>query len=170
MDSYKSKTRSKYASQLFAVNDFAAEYELKLYKEHNAKPLKTEKIKSYIDSVNFFHKIWARNSIGISETLMAIYLNRANDVIGWICLSSGGISGTLCDTKMAILPAVKLLASGMIIAHNHPSGNNKPSEHDNSMTKKLKHACELLDITLLDSIIITEDKDKYYSYASEGKL
>jgi DNA repair protein RadC len=96
-------------------------------------------------------------------------LNKANKVLGYSKISSGGISGTLVDPKLIFQTALKANASSIILAHNHPSGNKQPSDADTRITKKCTGAGTLLDITVLDHLIITPD-DLYYSYADEGTL
>ena len=83
-------------------------------------------------------------------------------------LSQGGVSGTVTDVRMVMKRAVEYLASGIIVCHNHPSGNLNPSESDNKITLKIKDAGALLDIQLLDHLIIT-DKE-YYSFADNGLI
>ena len=107
-------------------------------------------------------------NISLKEYFFILLLNRANNVIGFYKLSEGGISSTIADIRIAYSIALKCLASGMIICHNHPSNNAKPSQADIDLTKKFKSAGHILDISLLDSIILTEDS--YYSFADEGLL
>lgn len=102
------------------------------------------------------------------EEFFCIYLNRANKVIKLEQLSKGGISGTVTDVRLIMKNAVLLTASGLIVAHNHPSGNLVPSEADSKITRKIKDAGQLLDIQLLDHLIIF-DSD-YYSFADNGLL
>jgi len=83
-------------------------------------------------------------------------------------LSQGGISGTVTDVRIVMKKAIEYLASGIIVCHNHPSGNLNPSESDTKITKKIKEAGSLMDIQLLDHLIISE-KD-YYSFADNGLL
>jgi DNA repair protein RadC len=83
-------------------------------------------------------------------------------------VSKGGISGTVTDVRIILKNAVLLTASGVIVAHNHPSGNLNPSESDIKITTKIKEAGNLLDIQLLDHLIIY-DSD-YYSFADNGVL
>lgn len=83
-------------------------------------------------------------------------------------LFKGGISSTVVDVKLIIAEALKVLASGIILVHNHPSGEVKPSSADYALTEKIKKACVLLDISLLDHLIIT--RNNYYSFADEGDL
>ena len=107
-------------------------------------------------------------NICLKEYFFVIYLNRANNVIGFYLLSFGGLNSTVADIRIAYSIALKCLASGLIICHNHPSGNNKPSQSDKDLTTKFKEAGKILDISVLDSIILTNDS--YYSFADEGLL
>jgi DNA repair protein RadC len=102
------------------------------------------------------------------EEFWILFLNRSNKVIDRMKLSQGGISGTVTDVRMVMKKAIEYLASGIIVCHNHPSGNLNPSESDTKITTKIKEAAALMDIQLLDHIIIS-DKD-YYSFADNGLL
>jgi DNA repair protein RadC len=102
------------------------------------------------------------------EEFWILYLNRSNKVIEKMKLSHGGISGTVTDVRLVMKRAVECLASGIIVCHNHPSGNTNPSESDNKITRKIREAGNLMDIQLLDHLIVTE-KD-YYSYSDNGML
>ena len=102
------------------------------------------------------------------EEFWILFLNRSNKVINRMKLSQGGISGTVTDVRMIMKKAIENLASGIIVCHNHPSGNLSPSESDTRITQKIKEAGNLMDIQLLDHLIIS-DKD-YYSFADNGLL
>jgi len=102
------------------------------------------------------------------EEFWILFLNRSNKVINRMKLSQGGISGTVTDVRMVMKKAIEFLASGIIVCHNHPSGNLNPSESDTKITQKIKEAGNLFDIQLLDHLIIT-DKE-YYSFADNGLL
>lgn len=102
------------------------------------------------------------------EEFWILFLNRSNKVINRMKLSQGGISGTVTDVRMVMKKAIEFLASGIIVCHNHPSGNLNPSESDTKITQKIKEAGTLMDIQLLDHLIIS-DKD-YYSFADNGLL
>ncbi|MGE0635572.1 MAG: DNA repair protein RadC [Bacteroidia bacterium] len=102
------------------------------------------------------------------EEFWLIFLNRANKVIKKQSVSKGGVSGTVVDAKMIFKPAVENLASSVILCHNHPSGNRTPSQEDIALTKKIKEAGRVLDISVHDHIIIANDT--YYSFADEGFL
>jgi DNA repair protein RadC len=102
------------------------------------------------------------------EEFWILFLNRSNKVINRMKLSQGGISGTVTDVRIVMKKAIENLASGIIVCHNHPSGNLSPSESDTRITQKIKEAGTLMDIQLLDHLIVS-DKD-YYSFADNGLL
>ena len=111
---------------------------------------------------------WDCDTIEFQEEVKVVYLNRANIVLGIFDLSKGGISGCVVDNRIILAVALKCNATSIVLAHNHPSGNLKPSTADLNVTHKLKTACKLLDLELLDHIIIT--KSGYYSFLNEGTL
>lgn len=102
------------------------------------------------------------------EEFWIIFLNNSNKVIDKKQLSKGGITGTLVDVRLVLKYALEVGATGLILAHNHPSGTLKPSEADKHLTNKLKMASESLDIKILDHLIITEKA--YLSFADENLL
>ena len=102
------------------------------------------------------------------EEFWIVYVNNSNKVIQKNQLSKGGITGTLVDVRLVLKNALEIGATGIILAHNHPSGTLKPSEADKQLTKKLKTAAESLDIKVLDHLIITEKA--YFSFADENML
>ncbi|MHA6281462.1 RadC family protein [Salinimicrobium sp. CAU 1759] len=102
------------------------------------------------------------------EEFWILYLNNSNKVIQELSLSKGGITGTLVDVRLAFKQALHLGATGLILTHNHPSGNLNPSAADKQLTQKFRTAGESLDVKVLDHIIITENS--YFSFADEGLL
>ena len=102
------------------------------------------------------------------EEFWLLILNRANQVMKEEYLSKGGISGTVVDLRLLCKLAIDNMASGIIVAHNHPSGQLLPSEHDKVITKKIKEALKIFDIALLDHLIIGDQR--YFSFADEGIL
>jgi len=108
------------------------------------------------------------DTISLREEAICLYLNRANKVLGWFKVSSGGITGTVVDIRLILGVALKTASCGIILCHNHPSGNPKPSEVDKVLTRKLKEAAGLMDIKVLDHLIVTEDG--YFSFSDEGLL
>lgn len=109
-----------------------------------------------------------RSNIQYKEYFYILLLSRSNKVLAFHKLSEGAISGCLADIRLAFGVALKSVASAMILCHNHPSANCKPSTQDDRLTKKFKDAGELLDIAVLDHIILTHND--YYSYADMGKI
>jgi len=102
------------------------------------------------------------------EEFWIAYLNRSNKLIEKQNISKGGVSGTVIDVKIILKRAVELLASSIILCHNHPSGNLNSSKQDVQITQKIKEASTVFDIVLLDHIIVAGNK--YYSFADEGLL
>ena len=108
------------------------------------------------------------DDLEIFESFFILLLNRANETIGYAKISQGGIVGTVVDKKILLKYVVESLASGVILAHNHPSGNTNPSENDLKITREIKELCNLIDSPVLDHIILTADS--YYSFSDNGKL
>ena len=126
-----------------------------------------QKLTSSKLSSEFIRQFYS-DDIEIYESFFILMLNRANETIGYAKISQGGICGTIVDVKLVAKFVVDSLASGIIIAHNHPSGNLQPSQADIQITNKIKEIVKLLDSTLLDHIILT--KESYYSLSDEGKI
>ena len=102
------------------------------------------------------------------EEFVVLYLSRGLKVISHETLSRGGVSGTVADIKIILKSAIEKLAAYIIVAHNHPSGNLKPSQQDIDLTRKLKAACTTMEIGLNDHLII--GPNAYYSFSDEGML
>lgn len=106
------------------------------------------------DAADFIRQFYG-DDIFIFESAFILLLNNNNDTIGFAKLSQGGITGTVVDARLVAHYAVSSLATSVILAHNHPSGNLNPSEADKQLTNKVKAGLKLLDITLLDHVILT---------------
>jgi len=130
--------------------------------------IQSQKITSSSDAVEIIRKAWDKRTIEMQEEVKLILLNQSNTVLGIYNLSKGGINSSLVDVRLILSVALKCLATGLILIHNHPSGNLNPSKSDLEIVKKLNESCKLLDITLLDSIIIT--KESYMSFGDDGML
>lgn len=102
------------------------------------------------------------------EEFWVAYLDRANKVISLQVLSKGGLHGTVVDVRVILKKALDHLSCGIILFHNHPSGNLKASTNDDKITMQLRDAGKLVDILILDHIIVGDNN--YYSYADDGKL
>lgn len=126
------------------------------------------RLSSSLNTFELILKDWEKNTIEMQEEVKIILLNRNHKALGIYSLAKGGLSGCVVDIKLILSVALKTLASGIIMVHNHPSGNLKPSTADINITEKLKSACKLLEIELLDHLIIT--RDNYFSFADEAML
>jgi len=124
-----------------------------------------KKIKSSEDA---FHLLYAELSDKNYEEFWVLMLDRANQVIRKINISEGGMAGTVADPKKIFKMALDFNASSIILAHNHPSNNLKPSQNDIDLTKKLRGAGKLLDVDVIDHLII--GNDSYYSFADESMI
>lgn len=126
------------------------------------------KITSSYTAYEALKTVFNEEVIQLREEFIVLYLDRAHHVKGWHRISQGGITGTVADPRLILALALKTASTSIIISHNHPSGNLKPSEADINLTGKIKSACAFLDINLLDHIIITDES--YLSFADDGML
>ncbi len=168
---------SKYRNSYFL--DYSFTNNLNLYMRTNTKVaellvsysahiVSEQKISNSRETYSLIINHWNLDTIEMLEEVKILLLNRSNKVLGVYDLSKGGMSSSIIDVKIVLSIALKSLASGIIISHNHPSGNLSPSKADTDITEKLKSACNLMDITVLDHLIIS--KDNYYSFADDGVL
>lgn len=127
---------------------------------------KSIKICQSKDIFNLMIDLYPTGTLQMQEEVKVILLNRANVVLGVYHHSKGGINACIIDVKLILSVALKSLASGIILVHNHPSGNLTPSTADINITKMMKEACSYLEINLLDHIIVSNTG--YYSLADEG--
>lgn len=133
----------------------------------NEVEIKKVKISCSKDAADYIRGFY-HDDIGIYESFYMLLLNNANNTMGYVKISQGGITGTLVDVRIMLKYAIEALATSVIIAHNHPSGNRNPSEADKQLTKKVKIAMEQCDIKVLDHIIIVPDNGDYFSFGDEG--
>lgn len=143
--------------------------EVQLIYKNKVKASDRIKITCSRDANQVFVDSWNPDTIGFLEEFKILLMNRSNAVLGILEISKGGISGTVSDVRVIFAAAIKGNASGIICAHNHPSGNLNPSESDTRLTQKLKEAGSLLDIQLLDHLILSTEGD-YYSFTDNGNL
>lgn len=115
----------------------------------------SESITCSQDAERVIRKIYPKGTIEHREIMFALFLSRSNKLMGYAQISSGGLTGTVCDPKIIFQYALQTNASGIILAHNHPSGNLQPSQADIQITEKVREAGKLLDIALLDHLILT---------------
>jgi DNA repair protein RadC len=127
------------------------------------------KITTSQSAYSLLKKLYNPNTISCQEEFMVLYLNNSNTPLGVYKASKGGITGTTADVRLIMAMALKSMATCIIISHNHPSGNLSPSTADKVLTTKIKTACNVFEITLLDHIIVTPHSG-FYSFCDEGKL
>jgi DNA repair protein RadC len=117
-----------------------------------------------------FMRFFPNETIHLQERFMVMYLNCANRVIGIYPISTGGITGTVADTRLILGVALKVAATSLMLAHNHPSGNLNPSQNDLQLTSKIKEAAKFMDIRVIDHFILSPEEGKYLSFADEGLM
>ena len=144
------------------INDATVEYSIKTKKYNNINNIK---ITSSNICYNYIKSLYDDN-INIYESCYIILLNQQKKTKGWVKISQGGITGTVVDVRLVAYFAVQSLSVGVILVHNHPSGNLTFSEQDINLCKRLKRGLEILDIDLVDSIVLTDSG--YISAADKG--
>lgn len=134
-------------------------------RRHASLPLDKKQVTSSADIARFLQ---VRLQDLRHEVFAVLFLNRANRINHFEIVSEGGITGTVADPRIILKKALEQNAVSIIVCHNHPSGNLRPSRADELLTQKLKEAALLLDITMLDHIIVSDQG--YYSFADEGYI
>ena len=142
--------------------------EIQLTYKSDVKPSLRPKISGSKDAYNVLLENWNSSKIEFVEQFKILLMNRANKVLGIFEVSSGSATGTVADPKLIFAAAIKANACGIILAHNHPSGNLQPSQADIDLTRKMKEGGKFLEIQVLDHVIVTTEG--YYSFADEGIL
>ncbi|MDE3235131.1 MAG: DNA repair protein RadC [Bacteroidota bacterium] len=130
--------------------------------------LTEKKITKVIRSSDVAGYLKAKLQYRQNEVFVVVYLNNANKILHHEIISEGGITGTVADPRLILRKALEHRATALILSHNHPSGNLKPSRQDELLTHKIKEAASYLDIKVLDHVIISNEG--YYSFADEGLL
>ena len=144
---------------MFAVSEVELVYRNKI------NPSDRQQIKSSGNGYDILMAAWDLNKIDLVEQFYILLLDRANHCLGVSNISTGGVSSCLVDPKIVFATALKARASGLILAHNHPSWNLKPSKADIALTQKLKAGGEILDISIMDHLIV--NPLNYYSFTDE---
>lgn len=143
--------------------------EIKVSYKPNTDYIERYKVANSKDAFNLLYSLFDADQIFLREEFIIVYLNRRNRVLGYCKAFTGTSSSVLVDIKLILAIALKGMATSIILAHNHPSGNKMPSEADKSITKRMKAACEAVDIELIDHLIISP-LEEYLSFADEGIL
>lgn len=142
--------------------------EVELIYRNKLKKTDRPKIKSSMDAYNLLIQSWDHNKIDLLEEFKILLLDRNNACMGISNIAQGGVSACVVDPKIIFSTALKAKASGLIIAHNHPSGNLIPSQSDIDLTTKLHAGARLLEMAILDHLIVTDIG--YHSMADEGTM
>lgn len=139
---------------------------IKLFEiKKNESDIPMDKIHTSMDAAKYIKRFYF-DDIEVYESFFMLMLNRSNTTVAYAKISQGGTVGTVVDLKIIAKYAIDGLASSVILAHNHPSGNKQPSQADRDMTKKVKEALKLFEIQVLDHIILTSES--YFSFGDEG--
>jgi DNA repair protein RadC len=125
-----------------------------------------KQVRSSHDAYAFIRDVMFKD-LEIQEHMIVLFMDHSNTITGFYRHSKGTINSTSVDIEVILAVAIKTLSKAMIVSHNHPSGNLRPSEADKRMTKQLKQAAQIFGISVLDHIIAT--KDGYYSFADQGE-
>ncbi|HRH03880.1 MAG TPA: JAB domain-containing protein [Bacteroidia bacterium] len=153
---------NEFTSDFFSINEVELVYRSK------TRAADRPKITTSKDAHNLLMLSWDFNKMDLLEEFKIILLDRKNSCIGISNIATGGITGCVVDPKVIFATALKARATGIILSHNHPSGNLKPSQEDISITKKLIGGGKLLDINILDHLILTSEN--YCSLTDEGLI
>ncbi|MEW2921125.1 MULTISPECIES: RadC family protein [unclassified Allomuricauda] len=143
--------------------------EIRISYHEKPSTLKSLSITNSNDVGRLLFENWDTDTIGLHETFKILLLNQSNKVKGIYPLSIGGITGTLVDIRILFAIILKTLSVGIILTHNHPSGQLRASEQDRQLTQKIKQAAQLFDVKVLDHIILAPD-GSYFSFADHGLM
>lgn len=131
-----------------------------------AEPVKVGDPKRIYDFL--ISEVYDKDSLDVRESFYAVFVDSAMNTKGFIRVCEGGVDACPVDAKIIFSAALKCLSRGIILTHNHPSGNRKPSELDRQLTKKLIEGAKLLDMSIIDHIIVTNFN--YYSFREYGEI
>ena len=131
----------------------------------SSKPKITSALDAFVEIIDFYPP----ELIGLQEQFLVMYLNRANKVLGVYCLSRGGITGTVADTRIILGVALKIAACSIILSHNHPSGSLTPSNADIQITEQIASAAKFMELKVVDHIIVSPSRE-FLSFANEGLM
>ena len=129
---------------------------------------KQGKVISSEEAYSILLPTFREGTIEYREYAKVLYLNQANEVIAYNTISEGGLTETAVDVRLILQGALLTNATQIILAHNHPSSNLKPSSQDDMLTKKVQKACEIMRVGFTDHLILSPEG--YYSYRDEGRI
>lgn len=142
--------------------------EVQLTYKNKLKVADRPHIRSSLDAYELLAEAWDDDKIELQEEFKVLLLDRKNACLGVTQVSSGGITACMVDLRLVFATALKARATGLILAHNHPSGNTTFSDNDKDLTRKFTEAGHFLDISILDHVVLTAEG--YVSMADEGLL
>ena len=142
--------------------------EIALSYKNNIPYNERAKVSGSMDAFNILHDTHEDGTIDYTETFRVLYFNQSNQVLGCNTISKGGLTNTSVDVRTILQGALLTNAVAIILGHNHPSGNTRPSRDDEMVTQQIVKAAQMLDIRVLDHIIYT--RENYYSFTDEGKI
>lgn len=142
--------------------------EVQLVYRNKLKVSDRPRIKSSLDAFELLSEAWDYDKIELQEEFKVLLLDRKNSCLGVSQVSTGGITACMVDLRLVFAAALKARATGLILAHNHPSGNTTFSDNDKDLTKKFAEAGQVLDISILDHVVLTAEG--YVSMADEGLM
>ena len=154
--------------QMFNAPLWTIASEIELIYKSKVKASQRPVIKESKDAYELLLQSWDEGKLDFVEQFKVLLLNRASKVLAIYQVSSGGITGTVADPRLIFTAALKANAVAIILCHNHPSGNLKPSRADEELTAKIKQAGAFLEIKVMDHIIISSEG--YFSFADEGLI
>lgn len=152
--------------ELIAIGSQVAEVQVVF--SHRVKVKDRLQVKNNHTAASIFRHVWDPGKLELLESFKIMLLNRRNDLLGVANISEGGITGCIVDIRLIFAIAIKASATGIILAHNHPSGNLRASQEDIQLTKRIVEAGKILDILVMDHLIIT--KEDYLSIDQEYQL
>ncbi len=147
---------------------FSKVTEVTLAYKNRVKVADRPQITSSLDAYELFYQTWDKNKIELQEQFKIMLLDHKNSVLGVSTMATGGIAMCPVDLRLAFATALKGRAASIILAHNHPSGNLSFSEPDKQLTEKFMQAAKLLDISVLDHLVVTNEG--YTSFSDNGLL
>ena len=140
--------------------------EVKLF--YKPKFKNQQKVTCSEDAYKYMLSTYKKGTICYKEYFKVLFLNQANQILGYTLISEGGLTETIADIRLIFQAALLTNSVALILAHNHPSGNLKPSRQDMEITKQVRETAQIMRIRVLDHIILSDTE--YYSFADEGML
>lgn len=155
--------------KLQVQNDLSKVAEIKISYLPKFNASERPRVTSSKEGFDIMFQYWNKDTIAFQEEFKILLLNHYGRVLGYYHIGTGGMAGVVVDAKLIFRAALKACASSILLFHNHPSGNRKPSPEDLRITERLVEVGKLLDLRVLDHQIITPDHD-YFSFADEGLI